>query len=74
VLDEATGALDAASELAVLATLKRQLPRSILVVVSHRASVSSMAEQHLQIDRDLAVTIVRNTPGGRSAPGDAAFG
>jgi ATP-binding cassette subfamily C protein len=74
VLDEATGALDAASELAVLAVLKRRLPRSILVVVSHRASVAAMAEQHLEIGRDLAATIVRYTDADRPATGDAAFG
>jgi ATP-binding cassette subfamily C protein len=59
VLDEATGALDAASELAVLAACKRHLPRSILVVVSHRASVAEMAEQHLVIGRDLVATVAR---------------
>ena len=74
VLDEATGALDAASELAVLATLKRRLPRSILVVVSHRASVAAMAEQHLEIGRDLAARIVRYAAADRSAPDEAASG
>jgi ABC-type transport system involved in cytochrome bd biosynthesis fused ATPase/permease subunit len=74
VLDEATGALDAVSELAVLAALKRRLPRSILIVVSHRASVASVAEQHLEIGRDLAATIVRYATTDRPAPGDAAFG
>ncbi|SEJ18337.1 ATP-binding cassette, subfamily C [Frateuria terrea] len=74
VLDEATGALDASSELAVLAALKRRLPRSILIVVSHRASVATMAEQHLEIGRDLASTVVRYATTGRSAPGDATFG
>ncbi|MEI7036695.1 ABC transporter ATP-binding protein [Fulvimonas yonginensis] len=74
VLDEATGALDAASELAVLAMLKRRLPRSILIVVSHRASVASMAEQHLEIGRDLAATIVRYAPSDLPVPDDATFG
>jgi ATP-binding cassette subfamily C protein len=60
VLDEATGALDAAAELAVLAAFKRRLPRSILIVVSHRASVASMAEQQLTIGRDLATTVTRH--------------
>jgi ATP-binding cassette, subfamily C, bacterial len=60
VLDEATGALDAASELAVLAACKRRLPRSILVVVSHRASVATMAEQQLMIGRDLLATVARD--------------
>ena len=56
ILDEATGALDAASELAVLAAFKRRLPRSILIVVSHRASVAAVAEQHLVIGKDLVTT------------------
>jgi ATP-binding cassette subfamily C protein len=74
VLDEATGALDAASELAVLAALKRRLPRSILIVVSHRASVASLARQHLVIGRDLVATVMRHESTGLPASGDAAFG
>jgi ATP-binding cassette subfamily C protein len=61
VLDEATGALDAASELAVLAAFKRRLPRSILVVVSHRAGVAAMADQHLVIGRELVATVARRS-------------
>jgi ATP-binding cassette subfamily C protein len=45
VLDEATGALDAASELAVLSAMKRRLPRSLLIVVSHREGVCVLAER-----------------------------
>jgi ATP-binding cassette, subfamily C, bacterial len=45
VLDEATGALDAASELAVLSAMKRRLPRSLLIVVSHREGVSVLADR-----------------------------
>jgi ATP-binding cassette subfamily C protein len=59
VLDEATGALDAASELAVLAALRRRLPRSVLVVVSHREGVAAMADQHLLIGGDLSVSVRR---------------
>ncbi|MGN2246526.1 ATP-binding cassette domain-containing protein [Frateuria sp. GZRR35] len=59
VLDEATGALDAASERAVLAALKRRLPRSIVVVVSHREGVAAMADQHLVIGRDLVTGVAR---------------
>jgi ATP-binding cassette subfamily C protein len=44
VLDEATGALDAASELAVLSAMKRRLPRSLLIVVSHREGVAVLAD------------------------------
>jgi ATP-binding cassette subfamily C protein len=49
VLDEATGALDAASELAVLSSLKRRLPRSLLIVVSHREGVSVLADRCVTI-------------------------
>ncbi|WP_213949679.1 ABC transporter ATP-binding protein [Luteibacter sp. dw_328] len=45
VLDEATGALDAASELAVLSAMKRRLSRSLLIVVSHREGVSVLADR-----------------------------
>jgi len=45
VLDEATGALDAASELAVLSAMKRRLPRSLLIVVSHREGVGALADR-----------------------------
>jgi len=67
VLDEATGALDAASELTVLAALRERLPHSILIVVSHRASVAAMATQHLQIGQDLATTTVRYEPAAAGA-------
>jgi ATP-binding cassette subfamily C protein len=50
VLDEATGALDAASEREVLDALRRRLPRTALVVVSHRTGLAAMADQLLQID------------------------
>ena len=49
VLDEATGALDAASELAVLSAMKRRLPRSLLIVVSHREGVGVLAERHVTV-------------------------
>jgi ATP-binding cassette subfamily C protein len=45
VLDEATGALDAASEMKVLETLKRRLPQTILIVVSHRHGPLDLADQ-----------------------------
>lgn len=59
MLDEATGALDAASELAVLATLKHRLPRSIIVVISHRAGVASIADQRLELDDGCGVRVTR---------------
>jgi len=49
LLVEATSALDAASELAVLSALKRRLPSTILIVVSHRAGVAALADQCLAI-------------------------
>jgi ATP-binding cassette subfamily C protein len=50
ILDEATGALDAASEWSVLAALRRRLPRAAIVVVSHRAGLAALADQRLDID------------------------
>jgi ATP-binding cassette subfamily C protein len=61
LLDESTGALDAASELAVLATLKRRLRDTVLIVVSHRAGVSELADQRLEIGTDSRVTLARKT-------------
>ena len=49
LLDEATSALDAASEIVVLAALKRRLPQTILIVVSHRTGVPTIADQCLNI-------------------------
>jgi ATP-binding cassette subfamily C protein len=69
VLDEATGALDADSELAVLAALRRRLSRSILVVVSHRPGVAAMADRQLVIARDRVVA-----RGGNGAPVRAGNG
>lgn len=50
ILDEATGALDAASEREVLSTLRRRLPHAAVIVVSHRTALASMAAQSLEID------------------------
>jgi ATP-binding cassette, subfamily C, bacterial len=50
VLDEATSALDAPSELAVLKAVKQRLPDTIILVVSHRAGVADIADQHILID------------------------
>lgn len=60
LLDEATSALDATSEMAVLSTLRRRLPRTILIVVSHRSSVASMADQCLTIGNDFAAMVRLN--------------
>ena len=57
VLDEATNALDAAAEIHVLAAMKRRLPRTILIVVSHRSSVAAIADQCLTINGDLVAAM-----------------
>lgn len=49
ILDEATGALDAESERAVLASLRQRLPHTMLVVVSHRAGLDLLANHELAI-------------------------
>jgi ATP-binding cassette subfamily C protein len=67
LLDEATSALDAAAETAVLSALRRRLPRTILIVVSHRSSVAAIADQCLSIGSDLATSIVQNTDSRRAA-------
>jgi ATP-binding cassette, subfamily C, bacterial len=55
LLDEATSALDEASELTVLAAIKRRLPHTIMIVVSHRNGVRTVADQCLVIDRGAVV-------------------
>nr|WP_230473843.1 ABC transporter ATP-binding protein [Dyella choica] len=57
LLDEATGALDVAGEIAVLSALKRRLPRTILLVVSHRSSVAAIADQCVTIGADSTATV-----------------
>lgn len=59
VLDETTNALDAASELAMLQMLRRRLPRTILVVVAHRAGVAAIADQVVTIDGDRIAKVAR---------------
>lgn len=57
LLDEATSALDAASEIAVLCALKRRLPRTILLVVSHRNTVAAVADQCVAVGADFRITV-----------------
>ncbi|GLQ49969.1 ATP-binding cassette domain-containing protein [Dyella flava] len=52
LLDEATSALDVASEIRVLSQLRRRLPHTILIVVSHRPDVIAIADQCLVIRQD----------------------
>ena len=59
VLDEATGALDANAEMNVLAALKRRLPQTILIVVSHRPGPLRIANQCLRIGRGGLAVIMK---------------
>jgi ATP-binding cassette subfamily C protein len=59
ILDETTGALDAASEMHVLTALKRSLPQTILIVVSHRHGPLDIADQCLRIGQDGIATVIR---------------
>lgn len=67
LLDEATSALDANSEIVVLGTLKRRLPQTILLVVSHRTGVAGIADQCLTIGNDLVTTVTRKADPRRAA-------
>ncbi|MFC5579840.1 ATP-binding cassette domain-containing protein [Rhodanobacter terrae] len=68
LLDEATSALDAASEIMVLNALKRRLPQTILIVVSHRTGVAAIADQCLNIGSNLVTTIAGKADLRRTAP------
>ncbi|MGH8214753.1 MAG: ATP-binding cassette domain-containing protein [Rhodanobacteraceae bacterium] len=69
ILDEATGALDAASEMTVLAALKRRLPRTILIVVSHRPGPLGIADQCVQIGHGRIATVAKTAKyRGRRTP------
>ena len=41
----------------VLSALKRQLPQTILIVVSHRTGVAAIADQCLHISNNLVTTV-----------------
>jgi ATP-binding cassette subfamily C protein len=68
LLDEATSALDATSEIVVLGALKRRLPQTILLVVSHRTGVAGIADQCLRIGNDLVTTVTRKADPRRAVP------
>ncbi len=68
LLDEATSALDAASEIVVLAALKRRLPQTILIVVSHRADVATVADQCLNIGNNHVTTVAGKADLQRAVP------
>ncbi|MFC4764704.1 ATP-binding cassette domain-containing protein [Dyella koreensis] len=61
LLDEATSALDAAAELSVLSVLKRRLPHTIMVVISHRHGVMAVADQQLMLDGGVVASICRDS-------------
>jgi ATP-binding cassette subfamily C protein len=63
ILDEATGALDAGSEMEVLSAVRSRLPQTALIVVSHRTGLAAMADQSLTIDDRRVSTAIR-----RAAP------
>ncbi|WP_266171392.1 ATP-binding cassette domain-containing protein [Dyella subtropica] len=68
LLDEATSALDAASEIEVLSAIKRRLPRTILIVVSHRPGVAAIADQRLNISHNLVTTVAGKADLRRTTP------
>lgn len=68
LLDEATSALDAASELSVLQAMKRCLPGTILMVVSHRSGVAEIADQSLTIGNDRVVAVDSRVDPRRPTP------
>jgi len=58
ILDESTGALDAAAEIDVLAMLKRRLPQTMLLVISHRASVRALADRCVVLGGSMTLTVI----------------
>ncbi|GAA0706302.1 ABC transporter ATP-binding protein [Dyella marensis] len=58
ILDESTGALDAAAEIDVLAMLKRRLPQTMLLVISHRASVRALADRCVMLGGSMPSTAI----------------
>ena len=57
MLDESTGALDAASEIEVLRTLKERLPSTVFLVVSHRPGIAVVADRCLTIADGVGVSM-----------------
>lgn len=68
VLDEATGALDAGSEAQVLSVLRERLPRTVLLVVSHRPALAALADQCLLVDGSGVAFAVRPARADRPRP------
>ncbi len=66
LLDEATSALDSAAEIAVLSAIKRRLPNTILIVVSHRTGVAEIVDQCLSINGDSSIAIAKRNATPRS--------
>lgn len=58
LLDEATSALDAVAEQQVLSTLRRRLPQTALVAVSHRLGLSAIADQCVMVQRGTATPLL----------------
>ena len=59
LLDESTGALDAASELAVLRTLRHRLPSTAFLVISHRPGVAAIADRCVTVGAAAAPALHR---------------
>ncbi len=51
ILDEATSSLDEAGALALLKTLKQQLPKTSLLMVSHQQSLTPLFERHIDLSQ-----------------------
>jgi putative ATP-binding cassette transporter len=51
-LDEATAAIDEASEARLYALLRERLPRTAIVSIGHRASLRAFHERELVFERD----------------------
>ncbi|WP_420009833.1 ATP-binding cassette domain-containing protein [Xanthomonas sacchari] len=58
LLDEATSALDAVAEQQVLSMLRRRLPQTALVAVSHRLGLSAIADQCVMVQRGTATPLL----------------
>lgn len=61
LLDESTGALDAASEIEVLRTLRRRLPGTVFLVISHRAGVATIADRCVTIGAPVTMPLANAT-------------
>ncbi len=73
LLDESTGALDAASEVAVLRTLRRRLPSTVFLVISHRPGVAAIADRCVAVGSAPVAAPTRLVAIARQPDGVAQF-